>query len=249
MTTRPFDGQSAIITGASLGIGATTARMLAAQGANVTLCARNEEALRAVAAECCEAGGKAEVCVADVRSAEDMTAAVEVATKQFGRIDIAISNAGIARDNIFLRMTDDEWSSVIATNLTGAFNFARAVGRVMRKQKAGRLIFNASLAGLHGNANQANYAASKGGMIAMAKSLAKEWLPYGVKVNCVCPGVIDTEMTRAYPEHLRVKGLEVMPMGRFGTPDEVAGVILFLAGPSGDYMTGKAIEIDGGIEI
>ena len=248
--TRQLEGQSAIITGASLGIGAATARLFAAEGAKLMLCARKQEALDDVAATCREAGATEILThVADVRRGEEMNAVVDVANEAFGKVDVAVSNAGIARDNIFLRMTDEEWDSVIETNLKGAFNFSRAVGRVMRRQKAGRLVFNASLAGIHGNANQANYAASKGGMIALAKSLAKEWLPYGVKVNCVCPGLIDTEMTRAYPEHLWAKGLEAIPMKRFGTADEVAKAILFLASPAADYITGKTLEVDGGIEI
>lgn len=242
--------QTAVITGASRGIGRAIAETFAAQGAKLVLGATDEEALTA-AKQACEAAGAPAVHIVpcDVRQAEQVQALVQAALDAHGRIDVAVANAGIARDNIFLRMTDDEWNDVLDVNLNGAFRLARAVARPMRKQKAGRIVFVASLAGLHGNRNQANYAASKGGMIALAKTLAKELVQYGVRVNSVCPGLIDTDMTRAYTEELREFGRQHIPLGRFGRADEVAQAVLYFASSMSSYVTGQELRIDGGIEI
>lgn len=245
-----LQGQTAVITGASRGIGRAIAEQFAALGANLVLGATQEASLAEVAAAL-QAQGTAGVRTqrCDVREQEQVQGLIDTALEAFGRVDIAVANAGLARDNIFLRMSDEEWQEVLEVNLTGAFRFARAVARPMRKQKGGSLVFVASLAGLHGNRNQANYAASKGGMVALAKSLAKELLPYNVRVNTVCPGLIDTDMTRAYTEELREQGRQHIPMGRFGTPEEVAQTVAFFASPASSYITGQTLRVDGGVEI
>ena len=244
-----LQGKTAVITGASRGIGRAIAEQLAANAANVVIAATDEAKLAEVR-EAMQATGAAVLAKScDVREPESVQALVDAAQERFGRVDIAVANAGLARDNIFLRMSEEEWAEVLEVNLTGAFRFAKAVARPMRKQKAGSIVFVASLAGLHGNRNQANYAASKGGMIALAKTLAKELMPYNVRVNTVCPGLIDTDMTRAYTEELRELGRQQVPLGRFGTPQEVAHAVHFFAAPQASYITGQVLRVDGGVEI
>ena len=242
-------GKTAIITGASRGIGQETAKIFAQEGANLVICARNEKGLKETAKICESFGVKILCVIADVTKHKDMSAFVEKGVEEFGTIDIAVSNAGISKDSPFLRMKEEDFDSVIDTNLKGAYNFSQVISRHFRKNMSGRLIFISSVVAFHGNNYQANYAASKGGLIAFSKSLAKELMSYNVLVNTVMPGLIDTPFTRSYPQKNWEHGLTVIPMKRYGRPEEVAGAILFFAGPHSTYITGQTLQIDGGLEI
>ncbi len=242
-------GKNAIITGAGSGLGQETAKLFAQEGANLVLCARTEEGLNKTAEICKNTGAEIVTVIADVRKYEDMVRFIESGIEKFGQLHIAVSNAGFSRDGLFLRMKPEDFDDVIDTNLKGAFNFSQVIARHFRKFKEGRLIFVSSIVGLHGNPGQANYAASKGGVIALGKTLAKELMQYNILVNMVAPAVIDTPLTRAYPEQLWDAGLKQIPMKRYGKPEEVSGAILFLAGPYSTYITGQVLKINGGLYI
>ena len=240
-----LDGTVTVVTGASRGIGRAIAESLAEGGCTVACVARAEERARAAAESLPGTGGKGYACdVSDPAACVDLIAAVEA---DIGPVDLLVNNAGITRDNVLVRLRDEDWQSVLDTNLKGAFNTTRAVARGMMKRRSGRIVNIASVVGLTGNPGQANYAASKAGLIGFSKSVAQELASRGVLVNVVAPGFIETDMTSELPEKARDALLERIPLGRFGTPEDVAGVVRFLAGPYGSYMTGQVLVVDGGM--
>ncbi|MDW7739908.1 MAG: 3-oxoacyl-[acyl-carrier-protein] reductase [Bacillota bacterium] len=243
-------GKVAVVTGASSGIGKATAIALARAGASVVInYSRSENRANEVKKQIDDFGGSAVICKADVADYGQCEALIQSAIDHFKRIDILINNAGITRDNLLVRMKDEDWQEVIETNLTGVFNCCRAVVKPMLKQKSGGRIINvASVAGIHGNSGQANYAASKGGVIALTKTIAKELGSRQITVNAVAPGFIETEMTEVLGEQVKEQILSRIALGRFGKPEDVADVILFLAS-SAAYVTGQVIAVDGNLSM
>ncbi len=239
-------GRVAIVTGASRGIGRAIASRLAARGAHVVAAARGAET-GAVVEAISAAGGRAEAAKVDVTDHASIDAMVGGALERHGRVDILVSNAGIARDQLIVRMKPADWDAVLATNLTAAFACAQAVLRPMMKQRAGRIITISSVVGQAGNPGQANYAASKAGLIGFSKALALEVASRGITVNVVAPGLIDTDMTRALTEGARDTWVEKIPLGRLGTPDDVAAAVCFLASDEAAYITGQVIAVNGGM--
>jgi 3-oxoacyl-[acyl-carrier protein] reductase len=239
-------GRVAVVTGASRGIGRAIAARLAAQGATVVAAARGEHAAGTVG-EITAAGGKAEVAAVDVSDAAAIDALVRGALERHGRIDILVNNAGITKDQLMLRMKRDDWDSVIATNLTGAFALTQAVLKPMIRQKGGRIICISSVVGQSGNAGQANYAASKAGIIGFAKAVAQEVASRNITVNVVAPGLIETDMTRAITETARDELASKIPLKRFGTPDDIAAAVCFLASDEAAYITGQVLAVNGGM--
>lgn len=243
-----LSGRVAIVTGGSRGIGRATAERLAASGATVVVNYRgNAAAAEATVAAITAAGGKAMAVQGDVSQPADVEQLVKTTLEQFGRIDILVNNAGITRDNLLLRMKESDFDEVIATNLRGVFLCTRAVLRPMTKQRFGRIINITSVIGLIGNAGQANYAAAKAGIIGFTKSTAREMASRGITVNAIAPGFIETEMTETLNEETRKAILATIPLGRFGQPAEVAGLICFLASDAGSYISGQTLTIDGGM--
>jgi 3-oxoacyl-[acyl-carrier protein] reductase len=236
-----------LVTGASRGLGQAIALGLAAEGAAIAAVARSEEALQSTLEAVRAAGGTAEPFALDVSNGEAVDATVEKIIARFGHIDVLVNNAGVTRDGLLMRMTTEAWDAVIDTNLKGAFNLTKPVGRLMVKQRSGRIINIASVIGLMGNAGQSNYAASKAGLIGFTKSVAKEFASRGITCNVVCPGFIETDMTKELGEDLRKKLLERIPLQRFGQPADVAGVVSFLCSPAADYVTGQILTVDGGM--
>ena len=236
----------AFVTGASRGIGRAVAVRLAASGAAVAACAREDHA-RDVASEIVAAGGRAEALSADVTDAGQLQAAVRAALDCFGRIDILVNNAGIARDQLLMRMKPDEWDAVIATNLTAAYTCTQAVLRPMLKQRWGRVINVGSVVGQSGNPGQANYAASKAGLIGFSKALAQEVAARGITVNVVAPGFIETDMTAAISDAAREALTARIPAGRLGRPEDVAAAVCYLAAEEASYITGQVIGVNGGM--
>jgi 3-oxoacyl-[acyl-carrier protein] reductase len=237
---------AAVVTGGARGIGAAIARRLAADGYPVALWDVNRDGLDEMVDELKSAGQRAVGRLVDVTDYEDVTNAAKEVAAEFGGIAALVNNAGITRDALFVRMKPVDWELVLKINLTGAFNCCRAVARMMMKARRGRIVNIASVVGLMGNASQANYAASKAGMLGLTKSLAKELGGRGVTVNAVAPGFIETEMTKL-PEEI-VKGwLELIPLKRAGTPQDVAGVVRWLCSPEAAYITGQVVNIDGGM--
>jgi 3-oxoacyl-[acyl-carrier protein] reductase len=243
------DTRTALVTGASRGLGRAIAERLARDGWRVELVARQADKLNEVRAAIEAAGGKACVHTADIsdpKSADQIIAAVE---KESGPLGALINNAGITKDGLLMRMDDTDWSAVIDTNLTGAFRWIRAASRGMLKARTGRIINIGSVVGLVGNPGQANYAAAKAGLIGLTQSVAREFASRGVTCNCVCPGFFDTDMTSVLKEDLKSKVLTGIPLGRFGKPEEVAGLVSFLCGPDAGYVTGQAWAMDGGMTM
>lgn len=245
-----LEGKIALVTGAGRGIGRAVALAFAGQGA-VVLVNYNGSRDRAqeVVAEIEKGGGKAEAVGCDVSDFAACAAMVEDIIGRYGRVDILVNNAGVTRDNLILRMTEEEYDKVLDTNLKGAFNTIRHLSRYFLKQRCGKVINISSVSGVMGNAGQANYAASKAGLIGLTKSVARELAGKGVCVNAVAPGYIDTDMTAALPEKAREGLMDRIPMGRAGRPEDVAGVAVFLAGSSSDYITGQVIHVDGGMAM
>jgi 3-oxoacyl-[acyl-carrier protein] reductase len=239
-------GRVAIVTGASRGIGRAIAARLAARGAHVVAAARGDQT-SAVVDDITAAGGSASAARVDVTDRTSVDAMVRGAVERHGRLDILVSNAGIARDQLLLRMKPDDWDAVLATNLTAAFACAQAVLRPMMKQRAGRIITISSVVGQTGNPGQANYAASKAGLIGFSKALAQEVGSRGITVNVVAPGLIDTDMTRALTEETHASWTARIPLGRLGTPDDVAAAVCFLASDEAAYITGQVIAVNGGM--
>src|SRR5438309_6334470 len=239
-------GRVALVTGASRGIGRAIATRLAAQGAIVVAAARGDNAAATVAA-IAGAGGRAEAVGADVTDAVALGRLPEAVADRHGRLDILISNAGVTRDQLLLRMKRDDWDLVIATNLTAAFTLAQAAMRPMIKQRGGRIITVSSVVGQMSNAGQTNYAASKAGLIGFAKALAREVASRGITVHVIAPGMIETDMTAGLPEQARGALTAQIPLGRLGSPDDVAWAACFLASEEAAYITGHVVAVNGGM--
>jgi 3-oxoacyl-[acyl-carrier protein] reductase len=239
-------GKVALVTGASRGIGRAIATQLAARGALVVAAARGDHA-GACVEELAAAGHRAEAIALDVTDAAAVESAPGDIVKRHGRLDIVVSNAGITRDQLLMRMKRDDWDAVISTNLTATFLLAQASVRPMLKQKGGRIIAISSVVGQTGNAGQSNYAASKAGLIGFAKALAREVASRAITVNVVAPGMIETEMTRAIAEKAQIDWASQIPLGRLGTVDEVAAAVSFLASDEASYITGHVLAVNGGM--
>ncbi len=243
-----LEGQNALVTGASRGIGRSIALALAEAGANVVVnYAGNDEAAAAVVTEIEALGVKAYAVKAHVGSSEQFEGMVKGVLETWGRLDILVNNAGITRDNLIMRMKEEEFDAVIETNLKGVFNGIKAVTRPMMKQRSGRIINISSVVGVLGNAGQANYVAAKAGVIGLTKSSARELASRGITVNCIAPGFIETDMTDQLSEELRQGMLGSIPLARLGRPEEIAKVTVFLASDNASYMTGQTLHVDGGM--
>jgi 3-oxoacyl-[acyl-carrier protein] reductase len=246
VTAIDLSGKTAFVTGSTRGIGHAIARAFHGAGASVAVVGRDIERARAAAAEL----GERTVAVAcDVARADQVEAALAEAEKALGPVEILVNNAGLTRDNILLRLTDADWDTVLDANLKGAFHTTRAVIKGMMKRRSGRIINVTSIVGLIGNKGQANYAASKAGLIGFTKSVAREYASRGVLVNCIAPGFIETDMTGALPDEARATLLEDIALGRLGRPEDVAGAALFLASDLAGYITGQVLVVDGGMVI
>jgi 3-oxoacyl-[acyl-carrier protein] reductase len=244
-----LDGKTALVTGASQGIGEAIAKLLARQGAKVVLAARNEEKLRSLAAYIDAGGGCARPLALDVSAPATFAERLKSLPEDFGAIDILVNNAGITADNLLARMSLDDWERVLRTNLTGAFALTKEVVRGMMKRRWGRLINVSSVVGMMGNAGQANYAASKAGLIGFTKSLARELGSRNITANVVAPGYIETAMTDAMPAAAKEELNGAIALKRLGTVDDVANAVLFLAGEEAGYITGTTLNVSGGLYI
>ena len=242
-----FTDKTAIVTGAGSGIGKAIALELASRGCDVAVCGRRLEPVQATAAEITALGRRAFAASADVSNGESVTAFVAEVLKAFGHIDILVNNAGLTRDNLLIRMSEEEWDAVLATNLKGAFLFSKAVARPMMKQRSGAIVNISSVVGLIGNPGQCNYAASKAGLIALTQSMAKELASRNIRVNAVAPGFIVSQMTDALPDDLKSAMLAQIPAGRFGEVSDIAKAVAFLAGPDASYITGQTLSVNGGL--
>ncbi|PNQ81310.1 3-oxoacyl-[acyl-carrier-protein] reductase [Paenibacillus sp. F4] len=246
--SKPLSGKTALVTGASRGIGRSIALALAEAGANVAVNYAGSEAAATEVAEQIRAKGVEAITVqANVGRADEADQLIKDVIGAWGKIDILVNNAGITRDNLIMRMKEEEFDQVIETNLKGVFNCLKAATRPMMKQRSGRIINISSVVGVLGNAGQANYVAAKAGVIGLTKSSARELASRGVTVNCVAPGFIDTEMTQVLADDLRDNMLSGIPLARLGRPEEIADVVLFLASDASSYMTGQTLHVDGGM--
>ena len=242
-----LQGEVALVTGASRGIGAAIADTLARAGAKVIGTATSESGAAAIGERMAGLGGVGRVL--DVGSCASVDALVDAVAKEFGPISVLVNNAGITRDNLLMRMKDEDWDAILNTNLSSIFRTSKATMRGMMKARHGRIISIASVIGVMGNAGQANYAAAKAGIIGFSKSLAKEIGSRGVTVNVIAPGFIETDMTRALPEDNKKAMMDAIALGRFGTPEDIANAVLFLASPMGAYITGETLHVNGGMHM
>jgi 3-oxoacyl-[acyl-carrier protein] reductase len=245
-TTIDLTGKTAFVTGSTRGIGLAIAKSLYMAGARVAVVGRELERAHSVALSL---GDAAAGVACDVAHGDQVTAAVAAAEKALGPVDILVNNAGLTRDNILLRLTGDDWDRVLDANLKGAFHTIQATIKGMMKRRAGRIINISSIVGLTGNKGQANYAASKAGLIGLTKSVAKEYASRNILANCIAPGFIETDMTDALPAEARATLLEQIALGRLGRPEDVAGTVLFLASDLAAYITGQVLVVDGGMVI
>ena len=237
----------AVVTGAGRGIGRAVAIAYAKMGANVVCVSRTEENASKVATEIEALGQKAWAFAVDVSDTSAVEASAKSILEATGKLDILVNNAGITRDNLLMRMSEEEWDTVLNTNLKGAFNFTKAFTRTFMKQRSGRIINIASVIGLVGNAGQSNYAASKAALLGFTKSVAKELAPRGITANAIAPGFIETDMTAVLDEKVRGSIIDRVPMARFGSPEDIANAAIFLAMESTNYMTGQVLTVDGGM--
>ena len=248
MTNR-LQGRVALVTGSSRGIGKEIARVIARAGAEVIVAARGLEGARATADEISGDGGRATAVAMDISDDESVVRTVDELKKAYDTIPLLVNNAGIVRDNLILRMKQHEWDDVIGTNLTGIYRLCRALVPSMVRARFGRIVNITSVVGRVGNPGQTNYAAAKAGVEGLTRSLARELSTRNITVNCVAPGFIDTDMTRDLSEDAREKLLSQVPMGRLGTPKDVASAVLFLLGDGAAYVTGTTIDVNGGMYI
>ena len=243
-------GKIALVTGASRGIGAQIAKSLAECGAAVIINYNGSaDKAQAVADEIYSAGGKAEIYPCNVADFAECGEMIQAIVKKHGRLDILVNNAGITKDGLLMKMSEEEFDQVISVNLKGAFQTIRHASRYFLKQRSGKIINISSVSGILGNAGQANYASSKAGMIGLTKSVARELASRGITVNAIAPGMIATDMTDAMTQEAREKMTEAIPLGRMGTPEDVANMAVFLASPKSDYITGQVFAVDGGMAI
>jgi 3-oxoacyl-[acyl-carrier protein] reductase len=244
----PFQDQVAVVTGSARGIGRVIAETLASRGANILIADVRAELAEATAHEVAQASGRQVVATAvDVANAESAKAMIETAIAQLGRVDVLVNNAGITRDNLIMRIDDNDWDMVLNINLKGAFNCSKAVIRPMMKQRYGRIVNIASVSGLAGQAGQTNYSSSKAGLVGFTKALAREVGSRNITVNAVAPGLIPTDLTKDLPDDLKTASVTMIPLGRWGTPQEVANAVAFLASGEANYITGHVLSVDGGM--
>ncbi len=247
MSTEPT--RIALITGASRGIGKAIALRLARDGRHVVLVSRTEGPLNDVRHSIEQAGGKASVLAADIADAKAWGAAVESAAEQHGRLDILVNNAGITKDNLSLRMTDEDWNAVISTNLTSAFVAIRAAARSMMRNRFGRIVNISSTSGIVGNSGQANYAAAKSGLLGLTKTIARELGGKGITANVIAPGFIETDMTHNLPQQVKDHVLGLMALKRLGTPEDIAAAVAYVTSDEAGFLTGQTICVDGGMTM
>ncbi|MBP7056192.1 MAG: 3-oxoacyl-[acyl-carrier-protein] reductase [Candidatus Omnitrophica bacterium] len=235
------------ITGGARGIGKDIAVLFAEQGSDIAICDVNQEALSQTQKEIESLGRKCVVGVVDVTKGSEVDSFTQKILDNLGKIDILVNNAGITRDTLLVRMSEADWDLVLSVNLKGAFNCTKAVSKIMMKQRDGRIVNMASIIGIMGNAGQANYAASKGGLIALTKTVAKELASRNVRANAIAPGFIQTDMTAKLSDEVKSEMLKFVPLGKFGTVRDVANLALFLASDSSSYITGQVVQVDGGM--
>lgn len=245
-----FSGKTVLITGGTRGIGRACAAVFAREGARVAICGRSDEAAQAAARDlAAETGGEVRGFGCDIANEDAVSAMVKAVNESFGPVYVLVNNAGITRDGLLMRMKSEDWSAVVDTNLTGAFNCCRAVTRDMIKQRAGRIINISSIIGLRGQGGQTNYAAAKAGLIGFTKALAQEVASRNITVNVVAPGYIDTDMTAVFTDDIKKELLEKIPLKRVGTSEDIAAAVRFLASDGASYITGAVLQVDGGLAM